>query len=336
MRRFIIPLVLICGCSPSFFTGDTPIPPEMMAYLAPGYEEIRTIGTLEPDSWAISVDYKNSSTKGLIAFYEEFGADNGWTLIDSSEVSDTMHSLDFEQPKETLMITIFDSNPHPIRTNIFYTAYKWTHEEFDELVAQSASAKARSLIDATITSYQSLDTYVDKGESVSISEGEVWEKIDFSTAYRSNGDLHFEYKDNDDSFSSSASLTKLGDSIIVRSSFSDDSVEEDVSLAIASLYGVSSGTSGNIPEILVGVEGFTLFRLANMTLIDEKTLSPSVVCVGIQGEDYIGRRTTIWIDKQTNLIRQIEEFEDTQNYQTTTYEPSINVALSSEDFENKR
>ena len=128
-------------------------------------------------------------------------------------------------------------------------------------------------------------------------------------------------------------LSKKGDLIQVMASY-DTAPEnfEDISMAIATLYGVTSATSGNIPELLYGDDDQTLFRLANLRLIDDARLEDGTMCIRLRGKDINSDEITVWVGKDSYLIQRIEEITDAKNSATTTYKPEVNIEIIAEEM----
>ena len=125
-----------------------------------------------------------------------------------------------------------------------------------------------------------------------------------------------------------------------------------VSGAIAGAAGISQGTSHRIPSMLRSdpsapksalelsyarriedgeVDGFGCFRIGGQSIRTPRTLG--------SGENSIVLRensSTIWIDKQSYLVRRVDEFNAYDSFSTetvTTYHPEINVVISNELLE---
>jgi outer membrane lipoprotein-sorting protein len=104
--------------------------------------------------------------------------------------------------------------------------------------------------------------------------------------------------------------------------------DHDISLAIAALYGVTSRTSGNIPQLLLNLDKGTLFYLAGLKLLDEAKSEDGTPCLRLQGVDFSGEENTIWIGKDDLLIRKIETVKDPANRDTTIYKPTVNAEIT--------
>ena len=124
---------------------------------------------------------------------------------------------------------------------------------------------------------------------------------------------------------------------IARIAIIDDEPEvgDDVSLAIAGLYGVTGTTSGNIPELLFQIEE-TVFDLIHLSVIADTSLSDGTLCARLQGTDFMGQEVTVWAGNADFLIRKIESKQDSRNWSAITYTPEMNVEIPDEVFEFTR
>ena len=168
-----------------------------------------------------------------------------------------------------------------------------------------------------------LKSCADTGTHESILDGEVLSTATFKTHYVAPDKLRFEYGDLlTDWFHTTYVFSKLGDSVQTASSVGAmPEIDNDISLAIASLYGVTSGTSGNIPELLLGVERTTLVHLVGLKLLDEATADDGTPCFRLHGKDFISHQLTIWIGKDDLMIRKIESVEDGQHPRNDDLQP---------------
>lgn len=331
-------VVLFAGCAPGMDPETEAMTKAMLTYLPEGFDSFTVHEEMEAPSWLVMAQYSDTSVEELAASVAAIASNKGWEEGDISTENKKTYFMDYERSHEYLSYTVVDIRPHlEFMVSVGYHSIDWLPEKDPEFVAGSMSPDARTVLEKLLDTYKSVDTYADLGTHVSVHGGEVLSELTFLTKYRKNGDIHFEYEANlGASFTSWASVTKLDGKVSTRSSYGEPSVKDNISLGIASLYGVSSRTSGNIPEILTGDADATLFSLANLEVIKDATLEDGTSCARLQGNDLYRHRTTIWIEKERNLIRLIERFNNEENHETTTYEPSVNVELSSEDFESKR
>ena len=117
-------------------------------------------------------------------------------------------------------------------------------------------------------------------------------------------------------------------------------VEEFKSIesALAGPTGVSGGSATTIPRLLMPGMKYEsgLKRLRDAKLLGEENVNDAD-CYKIEatplGEG--GSRKTLWIDKQTFLVRKIfetSEFPDFSTKDTTTYKPRVNIDIPAKEF----
>jgi len=107
-------------------------------------------------------------------------------------------------------------------------------------------------------------------------------------------------------------------------------------LALAAATGVSSSSAKTVPALLIPDEvgGGRLTGITEAQRIEDAKLD-KVECFRIQGQ-YAGSPMTIWVEKETFLVRRIDsqkKFDDFRTERTTTYEPVINGEISDKMLE---
>ena len=111
---------------------------------------------------------------------------------------------------------------------------------------------------------------------------------------------------------------------------------ESLSMALAGPTGVSGGSAHTIPVMLLPdeVSRRRLTDIPELKRIDD-VIFDKVDCFRIQGQS-VGSPMTIWVDKNTFLLRRIDakrKFDDFRTERTTTYEPVINGEISDKMLE---
>jgi RNA polymerase sigma factor (sigma-70 family) len=105
---------------------------------------------------------------------------------------------------------------------------------------------------------------------------------------------------------------------------------ESLALALGSAAGVSGLSSLNIPQLLLPDQmGWSRLALTEPKRARDGKLG-KVDCFRVEGK-YGGNPITLWIDKQTYLVRRIDEqakFDNFRTEQTTTYDPAIDGKLT--------
>jgi hypothetical protein len=336
MRQLVGVIVLFAfvgGCANQF----DPATGEMLAVigqapLPPGYDSFTFDEEDTPTSYIVSADYSNTTMTDMEDFFNAYFRDGGWEST-RSDVEESIRFLYFDKGNASYTITMVDQGA-VIRLGVMYDEDAHTHEEFDALISESADEEALKVVAAIAKTYAALESYRDSGHQESVSDGELLSTLDFETKYLASGDLRFKYENAlSNGLETSSVLSKKGDVILAMTDYdSEPERYDDIFMAIAAYYGVSSGTSGNIPELLFELEDQTLFRLANLHLLDDARLKDGALCLRLQGTDFNGAEVTVWAGKDDYLIRKIEEVTDANDRSTTSYNPEVNVKISDVDM----
>lgn len=284
----------------------------------------------------IIMKFSDRGEAEIAAYYRACFKDNGWvSRFSPGKEPDGL--LDFRKGKANINVKTI-TIPSGIQVMVIYREDEHTRDEFDRLVHDSATPEASRLARRIAGAYGALRSYADSGAHQSNHDGNARSTAAFKTHYVAPDKLRFEYSEILNGwFHSTYVLSKLGDSVQTASSVGTmPEIENDISLAIASFYGVTSATSGNIPELLLGMGGRTLVHLAGLKLLDEATADDGTPCLRLHGKDFISHQLTIWIGKDDLMIRKIESVEDDSNHETTTYSPKINIEIAEEALAFKK
>ena len=222
---------------------------------------------------------------------------------------------------------------------------------------RSASLTAEQIVELSTKVYARCDSYRDSGiaGTTYVSDNSQWTADKpFTTAFVRPDRIRFEYKD-----------MSAGDpppSYIIWAEGDDVRTWRDVQPgvdtpgtlggAITDAAGASQGSSHRIPSMLLPdasapksalelsyarrIEdadegGFACFRIRGQSIRTPRTLG--------SGENSVVLRensSTIWIDKQSYLVRRVDESNVYDSFRTdtvTTYSPEINVEIPSEQLE---
>ena len=220
----------------------------------------------------------------------------------------------------------------------------------------SNSLTAEQIVDQAAQVYARCDSYRDSGvaSTTYVSEDREWTADKpFETAFVRPDRIRFEFQD-----------MSIGDpppSYIIWADGNDVRTWWDVqpgvnrpatvSRALAGATGGSQGTAHRIPSMLRPdpsapksalelsyarriedgeVDGFVCFRIRGQSIMTPRTLG--------SGENSIvlsENSSTIWIDKQSYLVRRVDESNVYDSFRTetvTTYHPEINVEIPSEQL----
>jgi len=176
--------------------------------------------------------------------------------------------------------------------------------------------------------YANCASYRDEGKVVS-----SFEEISFSTLFERPSRFRFEY-------------TRIGPRsdryVIWRTAPGDaqswwtirtDSPNQSMNMAIASATGVSAASSHHIPRLLmpdeVGGFSFAGDKWVDVTNADEESVNGRT-CYKLTGHYPLSPTTplTLWVDKETFLIRKV-----VSNGATVTYSPQLNVPIDQSTFQ---
>ena len=176
--------------------------------------------------------------------------------------------------------------------------------------------------------YANCASYRDEGKVVS-----SFEEISFSTLFERPSRFRFEY-------------TRIGPRpdryVIWRTAPGDaqswwtirtDSPNQSMNMAIASATGVSAASSHHIPRLLmpdeVGGFSFAGDKWVDVTNADEESVNGRI-CYKLAGHYPLSPTTplTLWVDKETFLIRKV-----VSNGATVTYSPQLNVPIDQSTFQ---
>ena len=221
----------------------------------------------------------------------------------------------------------------------------------------SGSLTAEQIVELAAQVYAQCDSYRDSGVAATTytSDEREWTgEKPFTTVFVRPSQIRFEYQD-----------MSAGDpppSYIIWADGNDVRTWSDVepgvnrpatvSKAIAAAAGVSQGTSHRIPSMLRpdpsasksalelnyarriddgAVDEFECFRILGQSIRTPKTLGSGDTGIVLRENS-----STIWIDKQSYLVRRVDESNVYDSFSTdtvTTYSPEINVDIPSELLE---
>jgi peroxiredoxin len=207
-------------------------------------------------------------------------------------------------------------------------------------VAQPPTAS--EILAATAAAYAGAKTYADRGTQTTVfhqGAREHTQRLTFATSFARGADFRFEYWDEGDPKRAYAIWTDAGrvhSRSYVKSG--DDVEEPDLGLAVARATGVSGGTAHAIPNLLVPqqIQGRSALDLRDAR-IDSTEQLDGHPCWKITGVDFRGDRETLWIDRDSHLVRRMtggHRFAakdktpafDTET--TTTYDPMFANAIA--------
>jgi hypothetical protein len=208
---------------------------------------------------------------------------------------------------------------------------------------------AAQILRLMTAAYRDCRSYEDRGVVRTRFHG--WDgfstQIEFTTKFQRDAAFRFGYREVKSSSVVSAimreteSMVIWGDTRRARMWWTvTDGVVEDstVENAVAGATGVSAGSSHTVPRMLMPdtISGSSLadFRDAVVTSIDSVNGHD---CYRVAGALSSGRATTMWIDRETFLVRRIDEGletlgDGTEVDEVTAFDPRLDVPIAPADF----
>jgi hypothetical protein len=158
----------------------------------------------------------------------------------------------------------------------------------------------------------------------------------FKTAFTREGPFRFEYSDLD-GYATGKPYIVWTDGKSVRSWTHLNPGEEKhflLSMALAGATGVSGGSAHTVPRLLLPmvVGGWALTEVWDPCCEGEETIDGRI-CLKVVTKYPSGSPLTIWLDKETHLVRRIFEAHDFKEKgfsteQTTDYAPEVHVSIN--------
>jgi hypothetical protein len=194
-----------------------------------------------------------------------------------------------------------------------------------------APLTARDVIAKMAGVYAQSASYRDEGQATNIGSGRV---LSFTTLFdRPKSSFKFEY--------TSSNSPSPGNHIVLWRTTPGDvrmwsaripQIElKSMQMAIASVTGVSGGSGHDVPVLLMREEGFAGFSLSSDWMdaaLPEEEMVDGRACYKISGHYlHTDDALSVWIDKQTFLIRKIVD-----KRHTITYSPQVNIPIDAALF----
>lgn len=201
---------------------------------------------------------------------------------------------------------------------------------------------ALDILKRTAQVYRASKSYRDTGRVQTRFIGTSGERVGetrFKTAYVAPSSFRFESKMNDFGTIEVGYIAWMDQSGF-KTWFSLKPEREEVVTSIQGALdeaaGISRDSSGMIPGLIIpGTRlGGDIVRLTSAVRLEDAQID-SFDCFQVQGFRWpnTGKPTTVWIDKQSFLIRRVyeeQEHEDFSTKTTWTYDPALNVPVDAE------
>jgi outer membrane lipoprotein-sorting protein len=189
---------------------------------------------------------------------------------------------------------------------------------------------AQQILDKMAANYATCKSYRDSGVVTNFFSLEHIDVKPFRTAFVRPDQFRFEYDDPDPE--KPYVVWAKGDE--VRSWwYIRPGVQNPPSLGrgIAGVTGVSSGSAHTIPTLLLPdqIGGRSMASLTDLTRLPDEAVDDTL-CFKLQGK-FADQPTTLWLEKETYLIRRIVE-ETKLTRATTVYRPEVDKEIPAEEL----
>ncbi|MDA1160316.1 MAG: SUMF1/EgtB/PvdO family nonheme iron enzyme [Planctomycetota bacterium] len=199
--------------------------------------------------------------------------------------------------------------------------------------------KVQQILDRMAKVYAECKSYRDSGVIKSVfhkktASPEFTVEHSFTTAFERPDRFRFEIKDQyDDELLISLDGEEVQTSWDIEPGFPKP---ESLELAMAQAVGFTGGDVGRIPAMLMPkqLDGWVDLNLIDPIQIEDGKLQ-NVECFRLQ-YNFRDEQITLWIDKQSHLVRRIDEWlksDDVSIERTTTYDPTIDGKITDEMLE---
>jgi len=221
----------------------------------------------------------------------------------------------------------------------------------------SDSLTAEQIVELATQVYARCDSYRDSGNAATkyTSDEREWTaEKPFETVFVRPSRIRFEFKDMSASDPPPSYIIWADGNDVRTWSDVQPGVNKPPTLreAFAGAAGVSQGTSHRVPSMLLPdpsapksalemsyarriengeVDGFECFRIRGQSIRTPRTLGLGDTAVVLRENS-----STIWIDKQSYLVRRVDESNGYESFRTetvTTYSPEINVDIPAEKLQ---
>lgn len=313
------------------FPKDVPVYPGLKGVTASNDHGLRTFQGLSEDS-----------ADAVRAYYEDALGKNGWTKAKSEGSDDGLVGLSYTKDGRRVTVAAI-----PKRGRFTFVTLchfdAGASPEARRAAAQPDMPEAREVMDRMARTYAACASYRDKGvvTNTFFEMGSTRvEKKPFSTAFVRPDRFRFEYLAR---FPSSARWYRH----IIHSDASGTRTwgnpcesgvvqEKSLELAIAGFMGISGGSSARVPSMLLpSKDSRAATGLFQLKRLPDEDLD-GAACYRIEGMDDLGEMESLWIDKQSMLLRRVDEshtFPDFRVETVTTCEPEIGITIPQKELD---
>jgi len=206
-------------------------------------------------------------------------------------------------------------------------------------MAKSGDPSPKQILDRMAKAYAECKSYRDSGvvKTVFVEKtGNRTVEKPFTTAFVRSDRFRFEYKEKRGNQQSRYIIWSNGKEVLTWWDVKPG-IEKPKSLWLASAgaAGVSSGSANRIPALLLPGEVWGSPTVITDAKRAEDGKLDKVECFRVEGI-YGNTPITLWIDKQSYLLRRIDQqmkFANFRTEETTTYDPTINEKITDKMLE---
>jgi len=195
------------------------------------------------------------------------------------------------------------------------------------------SLTAQQILDKMATAYATCKSYRDSGVVTNFFDPQHIDIKPFRTAFVRPDQFRFEY---DEGTPEKPYIVWTKGDEVRTWWYIKPGVERQPSLelGIAGATGVSGGSAHTIPNLLLSdrIGGRSIASLTDLTRLPDEAIDDTP-CFRLQGK-FADRPTTLWLEKETCLIRRIVE-DTTLTKTTTVYRPEIDKEITAKELEFK-
>jgi len=201
---------------------------------------------------------------------------------------------------------------------------------------EASALTAEQVLERMAKAYANCKTYRDSGNVKTVffsAGGKRTVNKPFETAFVRPNVFRFEYRDRRGDEENNRYLI-WSDGKAIRSWWDvRPGIEkpESIGRALAAATGVSGGSARRVPSLLMRDDfpGAAAARVTDLKRIEDATQF-NVDCFRVEGK-YAGSIETLWLDKETFLLRRIDSPKESPTFRTevtTTYDPVVDGEIT--------
>lgn len=309
---------------------SAPYPPEMER-LAPRYPGSRGLTVVRmKDRTSITFDAADSQDT-IMAFYEKELVSRGWTRDALKPEEEKWDGARYLQGEYTLLV--WTAGAVLSKGQMVFLTFVDASKSFHP--SKESDSAAQAILDAMGEAYRNCASYRDEGMEVTYSKkgGEEWTDTEtFRTAFFRPDRFRFELHDDAGTQEEEVEIIH-SDEKGVRNWNAPGapgvSPGESLEMAFASPSPVRL-----VPSLLIGEKDHFLLRLVELEAPVEETID-EVLCHRLDGKDCNGDNVSVWIEKDSSLLRKFATTNEIEGYRhetINTWKPEVNTELSEEEL----